>query len=56
MVKATLDALLSLRLREDIYQGRGLEIKKVQRRQPGSARRQLRSPSNRLIFYAITRS
>jgi small subunit ribosomal protein S5 len=30
VVKATLDALLSLRLREDIYQGRGLEIKKVQ--------------------------
>jgi small subunit ribosomal protein S5 len=30
VVKATLDALLSLRLREQIYQGRGLEIKKVQ--------------------------
>src|SRR5512143_1067047 len=30
VVKATLDALLSLRLREDIYQGRGLEIKKVE--------------------------
>lgn len=29
VVKATLDALLSLRLREDIYQGRGLEIRKV---------------------------
>jgi small subunit ribosomal protein S5 len=29
VVKATLHALLSLRLREDIYQGRGLEIKKV---------------------------
>jgi small subunit ribosomal protein S5 len=29
VVKATLEALLSLRLREDIYQGRGLEIKKV---------------------------
>lgn len=29
VVKATLDALLSLRLREDIYSGRGLEIKKV---------------------------
>ncbi len=29
VVKATLQALLSLRLREDIYQGRGLEIKKV---------------------------
>ena len=30
VVKATLQALLSLRLREDIYRGRGLEIKKVQ--------------------------
>jgi small subunit ribosomal protein S5 len=29
VVKATLEALLSLRLREAIYQGRGLEIKKV---------------------------
>jgi small subunit ribosomal protein S5 len=28
VVKATLKALLSLRLREDIYKGRGLEIKK----------------------------
>ncbi len=30
VVKATLEALLSLRLREDIYKGRGLEIKKVE--------------------------
>ncbi len=30
VVKATLDALLSLKLREQIYQGRGLEIKKPQ--------------------------
>ncbi|HOX58698.1 MAG TPA: 30S ribosomal protein S5 [Candidatus Paceibacterota bacterium] len=29
VVKASLDALLSLRLREDIYLGRGLEIKKA---------------------------
>lgn len=29
VVKATLNALLSLRLREDIFRGRGLEIKKV---------------------------
>jgi len=29
VVKATLQALLSLRLREDIYQGRGLEIKRL---------------------------
>ena len=29
VVKATLKALLSLRLREDIYRGRGLEIRKV---------------------------
>ncbi len=30
VVKATLTALLSLRLREDIYQGRGLEVRKPQ--------------------------
>jgi len=30
VVKATLNALLSLRLREDIYQSRGLELKKPQ--------------------------
>jgi small subunit ribosomal protein S5 len=30
VVKATLKALLSLRLREDIYRGRGLEIRKVE--------------------------
>ena len=30
VVKATLAALLSLRLREDIFRGRGLEIKKAQ--------------------------
>ena len=30
VVKATLHGLLSLRLREDIYSGRGLEIKKVE--------------------------
>jgi small subunit ribosomal protein S5 len=29
VVKATLKALLSLRMREDIYKGRGLEIKKA---------------------------
>ena len=29
VVKATSQALLSLRLREDIYRGRGIEIKKV---------------------------
>jgi len=37
VVKATLDALLSLRLREDIYRGRGLEIKKVQTPKPPEA-------------------
>jgi small subunit ribosomal protein S5 len=37
VVKATLDALLSLRLREDIYQGRGLEIKKVPAPKPPEA-------------------
>ena len=30
VVKATLKGLLSMRLREDIYKGRGLEIKKVE--------------------------
>jgi len=30
VVKATLKALLSLRLRENIYKGRGIEIKKVE--------------------------
>lgn len=30
VVKATLQALLSLRLREDIFRGRGIEIKKVE--------------------------
>jgi small subunit ribosomal protein S5 len=33
VVKATLKALLSLRMREDIYRGRGIEIKKVERPQ-----------------------
>jgi small subunit ribosomal protein S5 len=37
VVKATLTALLSLRLREDIYRGRGIEIKKVKPPQPPSA-------------------
>ncbi len=30
VVKATLQALLSLRLREDIYKGRGLQIRKIE--------------------------
>jgi small subunit ribosomal protein S5 len=37
VVKATLQALLSLRLREDIYRGRGLEIKKVETPKPPGA-------------------
>jgi small subunit ribosomal protein S5 len=37
VVNATLEALLSLRLREDIYQGRGLEIKKVPAPKPPEA-------------------
>jgi len=37
VVKATLHALLSLRLREDIYRGRGLEIKKVPAPKPPEA-------------------
>jgi small subunit ribosomal protein S5 len=34
VVKATLQALVTLRLREDIYRGRGLEIKKVEAPKP----------------------
>jgi small subunit ribosomal protein S5 len=37
VVKATLHALLSLRLREDIYRGRGLEIKTVPAPTPPTA-------------------
>src|SRR6476660_713008 len=37
VVKATLEALLSLRLREDIYQGRGLEVRKVAAPKPPQA-------------------
>jgi len=37
VVKATLQALLTLRLREDIYRGRGLEIKKVAPPKPPEA-------------------
>src|SRR2546430_2751218 len=37
VVKATLQALVSLRLREDIYRGRGLEIKKVDALKPPGA-------------------
>jgi len=37
VVKATLQALLSLRLREDIYRGRGLEIRRVPPPQPPQA-------------------
>jgi small subunit ribosomal protein S5 len=37
VVKATLKALLSLRLREEIYKSRGLEIKKVERPKPPEA-------------------
>jgi small subunit ribosomal protein S5 len=37
VVKATLQGLLSLRLREDIYQNRGLEIKKIQAPKPPQA-------------------
>jgi len=34
VVKATMEALLSLRLREDIYRGRGIEIRKPQVKLP----------------------
>jgi small subunit ribosomal protein S5 len=37
VVKATLKALLSLRLREDIYKSRGLEIRSVKTPGPPSA-------------------
>jgi small subunit ribosomal protein S5 len=37
VVKATLKALLSLRLREDIYKSRGLEIRKVKTPEPPTA-------------------
>jgi hypothetical protein len=37
VVKATLQGLLSLRLREEIYKGRGLEIKKVPAPMPPEA-------------------
>ena len=37
VVKATLQGLLSLRLREDIYRGRGLEIKKAEAPKPPEA-------------------
>ena len=37
VVKATLHALLSLRRREDIYQGRGLEIRKSDANPPAAA-------------------
>src|SRR5476649_2604051 len=37
VVKATLKGLLSLRLREDIYKGRGMEIRKVKTPEPPSA-------------------
>lgn len=37
VVKATLQALLSLRLREEIFRGRGLEIRKVQTPKPPGA-------------------
>jgi small subunit ribosomal protein S5 len=44
VVKATLSALLSLRLREDIYEGRGLEIKKVEAPKPPEAAPALETP------------
>ena len=37
VVKATLNALLSLRLRDDIFGGRGIEIKKVKPPEPPAA-------------------
>ncbi len=56
VVKATLHGLLSLRLREDIYSGRGLEIKKVAPPEAPSAPASLPTTASRkrLAFYAIT--
>src|SRR6185295_3127208 len=45
VVKATLQALLSLRLREDIYAGRGIEIKKVKKPEPPSATPPVQTPA-----------
>ncbi len=45
VVKATLHALLSLRLREDIYRGRGIEIKKVPPPTPPTAMPEQPGPS-----------
>lgn len=45
VVKATLQALLSLRLREDIYGGRGIEIKKVKTPAPPSATPPVEAPT-----------
>ena len=60
VVKATLQALLSLRLREDIYAGRGLELRRPQRQNLPKRLQPLRHPPlrNHLqpSFYAITRS
>ena len=46
VVKATLEALLSLRLREDIYQNRGLEIKKAPAPPPPTLPVPPREPGN----------
>jgi small subunit ribosomal protein S5 len=61
VVKATLHALLSLRRREDIYKGRGLEIKKVQPPALPTAEPAAPAPAaeaarrSNSIFYAFTR-
>ena len=46
VVKATLQALLSLRLREDIYGGRGIAIKKVKTPEPPSATPPVEAPAS----------
>jgi small subunit ribosomal protein S5 len=45
VVKATLQALLRLRMREDIYSGRGIAIKKVKAPQPPSATPPVEAPA-----------
>jgi hypothetical protein len=49
VVKATLQGLQSLRLREDIYRGRGLEIRKVETPKPPGAILPTPSPASEAV-------
>jgi len=56
VVKATMEALLSLRLREDIYRGRGIEIRKPQVKLPAEVPAAAApAPAANWLIYAITR-